>query len=114
MKYDKFYLRKKFISLRKKKAFKSKKFNFNLIFKLIKKHFNKKKIVIAGYYPSYYEVDILNFLEKASKKKFKIVLPVIRPSNAMTFKPWFFRDPLYVSNFGTLEPKNSKKKLLQI
>tara|TARA_Y100000590_G_scaffold434191_1_gene552128 strand:+ start:106 stop:672 length:567 start_codon:yes stop_codon:yes gene_type:complete len=112
MKYDKSYLRKKFISLRKKKSFKSKKFNFSLIFKLIKKHFNKKKIAIAGYYPSYYEADILSFLETASKKKFRIVLPVIKSSNAMVFKPWFFNDPLYVSNFGTLEPKNSKKKII--
>ena len=30
----------------------------------------------------------------------------------MIFKPWLFKDPLYVSNFGTLEPKNSKKKII--
>jgi len=112
MKYDKSYLRKKFISLRKKKFFDKKKFNFNLIFKLIKKHFDKKKIIIAGYYPSYYEVDILNFLEQASKKNFRIALPVIRSENSMIFRPWFFKDPLYVSNFGTLEPKNLKQKII--
>ena len=111
MKYDKTYLRKRFLLQRKEKYIKAEKFNFNLIFKLIKKHFYKKKIIIAGYYPSNYEADILNFLKEASKKKFRIVLPVIGSSNAMSFKPWIFKEPLYVSKFGILEPKNSKKKI---
>ena len=68
MKYDKHYLRNRFLFQRKKKYFNAKIFNFDLIFKLIRKHFYKNKIIIAGYYPSNYEVDILNFLEKASKK----------------------------------------------
>ena len=68
MKYDKSYLRNKFLFQRKKKYLSVKKFNFNLIFNLIKKHFFKRKIIIAGYYPSSYEVNILNFLEEASKK----------------------------------------------
>ena len=76
MKYDKSYLRKKSLLKRKKKHFNSKKFNFKLIFKLIRKHFNKSRIVIAGYYPSNYEVNILPFLEDASKKNFTIVLPI--------------------------------------
>ena len=71
MKYDKSYLRKKSLIQRKKKYLKANKFNFNIIFKLIRKHFLKKKIIVAGYYPSYYEVDILNFLEKASKKNLR-------------------------------------------
>ena len=112
MKYDKTYLRNKFLLQRKKKYLKTEKFNFNLIFKLIKKHFYKKKIIIAGYYPSNYEVDILNFLKEASKNKFKIVLPVIGSSNTMSFKFWIFKEPLYVSKFGILEPKNSKKKII--
>ena len=70
MKYDKAYLRNKSLLKRKKKYSKTKKFNFNLIFSLIRKHFHKKKIIIAGYYPSNYEVNILKFLEEASKKKF--------------------------------------------
>ena len=63
MKYGKNYLRNKFLLQRKKKYLTTNKFNFNLIFKLINKHFYNKKIIIAGYYPSYYEVDILNFLK---------------------------------------------------
>jgi len=109
--YDKTYLRKKFLLQRKKKHFKPKKFNFNLIFKLIKKYFSKKKIIIGGYYPSYYEVDILNFLEEASRKKHKIVLPVIKSPKAMSFKSWTFNEPLYVNKFGMLEPKNSNKNI---
>ena len=42
MKYDKIYLRKKFLSKRKENYFKSNKFDFNLIFKLISKHLKKK------------------------------------------------------------------------
>ena len=60
MKYDKVYLRKRSLLKRKKKYLTVKNFNFNLIFNLISKHFNNKKIIIAGYYPSNYEVDILN------------------------------------------------------
>ena len=45
MKYDKIYLRSKSLLKRKKKYSKTKKFNFNLIFSLIRKHFHKKKII---------------------------------------------------------------------
>ena len=112
MKYDKSYLRKKYFIQRKKKYLTANKFNFNLIFKLIREHFYKKKITIAGYYPSNYEVNILSFLEKVSKKKFKIALPVINASGGMSFSSWIFKEPLYVNKFGILEPKSSKKKII--
>tara|TARA_Y100000310_G_scaffold100196_1_gene98056 strand:+ start:31 stop:600 length:570 start_codon:yes stop_codon:yes gene_type:complete len=112
MKYDKSYLRKKSLKQRKKEHLTANKFNFNLIFKLIRKHFSKKKIIIAGYYPSNYEVNILNFLKNATKKKFRIVLPVIRSSGKMSFKSWIFKEPLYVSAFGTLEPKSSNREII--
>ena len=112
MKYDKLNLRNRFILKRKKKHLTSKKFNFNLIFKLIRKHFYNKKIAIAGYYPSYYEVDILSFLKEATKRKFKIALPVIKSPTSMSFKSWIFQDPLFVSKFGILEPENSKKQIV--
>ena len=112
MKYDKSYLRNRSLLQRKKKYLTVKNFNFNLIFNLISKHFNKKKIIIAGYYPSNYEVDILNFLEKASKNKFRIVLPVIRSSGTMSFKSWIFKESLYVNKFGILEPKDTKKEII--
>ena len=110
MKYDKSYLRNRFLIERKKKYLNSKKFNFSLIFKLIKKHFKNKKIIIGGYYPSYYEVDLLKFFEEASKKKFKIVLPIVKSSTAMSFKNWIPNEPLYVGKFGILEPKRTNKE----
>jgi 5-formyltetrahydrofolate cyclo-ligase len=112
MKYGKSYLRNKFLTKRKKNYLDPEKFDFNLIFKLIKKNFRKRKITIAAYYPSYYEVNILKFLEEASKKKFKIILPVINSSTSMTFKPWIFKEPLYISKFGILEPKKIVKKFV--
>ena len=112
MKYDKSFLRNKSLLIRKKKYLTAKKFNYNLIFRLIRKHFRSKKITIGGYYPSNYEVDILKFLEEVSKKKFKITLPVIQSSNKMSFQSWVFREPLYVNQFGIPEPKNSKKKII--
>ena len=30
----------------------------------------------------------------------------------MNFKSWVFKGPLYVNNFGILEPKDSKKKII--
>jgi len=112
MKYDKSFLRNKSLLLRKKKYLTVKRFNYNLIFRLIRKHFHSKKITIGGYYPSNYEVNILKFIEEASKKKLRITLPVITSSNKMSFKTWVFKEPLYVNKFGILEPKNSIKEII--
>ena len=110
--YDKSYLRNRSLLQRKRKYLKTKEFNFNPIFNLIKKNFRNKKITIGGYHPSNYEVNILNFLEEAEKKKFKIALPVIETSNGnMSFKSWVFNEPLYVNEYGILEPKKSKEKI---
>jgi len=101
MKYDKSFLRNKSLLLRKKKYLTVKKFNYNLIFRLIRKHFYNKKITIGGYYPSNYEVNILKFIEEASKIKFRITLPVVKS-----------KEPLYINKFGMLEPKNSVKNII--
>ena len=108
MKYGKNYLRTRFLLKRKKKHLSEKKFDFGLIFNLVRKHFWNKKIIIGGYYPSNYEVNILKFLEEASKKKFKIALPVVQSSTSMCFRLWKIKEPLYVSKFGILEPENRK------
>ena len=107
MRNDKAVLRKKYIHLRKINYLKKKTFNFHLISNLIRKFFFKKKITIAGYYPSNYEVDVLSFIKLLSKKKYKIALPVIGAKNSMSFKLWKYQEPLYVNNFGILEPKNN-------
>ena len=112
MSNDKSFLRNKSLLQRKRKYKKAKKFNFELVFKLIKRHFKNRKISIGGYYPSNYEVNILKFLEEASKKKYRIVLPVVESSTSMNFKSWIIKDPLYVSKFGILEPENTMKKII--
>ena len=113
--YDKSYLRNRSLLQRKRKYLKTKEFNFNPIFNLIKKHFRNKKIIIGGYYPSNYEVDILKFLETAHKKNFQLALPVIessKNSSKMSFESWIFRGPLYVNKFGMLEPEYLKKNII--
>ena len=54
MEYGKAFLRKKFLLQRKKKYLTVKNFDFNLIFKLISRHFKRRKITIAAYYPANY------------------------------------------------------------
>ena len=107
---DKSLLRIKYIKKRKKLYSEKIIFTFSKIFFLIKKNFPTKKISIAGYYPSNFEVDILNFLHMASKKKFKIGLPVVQNNFKMIFKNWVLNEPLYVNKFGILEPK--KKNII--
>ena len=98
-------LRLKFIKKRKKLYSKEIFFSFNKIFSLIKKNFRKKKLSIAGYHPSNFEVNILNFLYQANKKNFKVGLPVIKKDYKMVFKYWIPNEPLYVNKYGILEPK---------
>ena len=112
MKFDKSFLRSKFLLQRKKKYLNVKSFNFKLIFNLKRKHFHKKKIIIAGYHPVNYEVNIISFLEEASKKKFKIALPFIKSSNTMCFKSWIFKEPLYLNKVGISEPKKTRKEVI--
>ena len=111
MKYDKTFLRNKFLLKRKKEYLRVKKFNFKLIFNLIKRNFKNKKIIIAGYYPANYEVNVLKFLEQAQKKRYKIALPAIDTSSKMSFKLWNFNHPLYINKFGILEPDRLNQKL---
>ena len=92
-------VRRKFILLRKKKYFPVEKNFFKPLIKLINR---QKKKNLSLYYPSNYEVDVLQFLHGASKKKYKIVLPVIETSTLMKFKSWTINEPLYISNFGIL------------
>ena len=107
MQIDKSLLRLKFIKKRKKLYSKKIIFSFDKIFSLIKKNFNKKKVLIAGYYPSKFEVDILDFLYQANKKNFKVGLPIVLKDYKMIFKHWSLKEPLYVNKYGMLEPKNT-------
>ena len=112
MRQSKSFLRNKSLLRRRKKHASAKKFNFNLIFNLIRKHFHTKKIIIGSYYPADYEVDILRFIQEATKKRYKISLPIVKPSNQMSFEPWLFKEPLYVNQYGILEPQKLKKETI--
>ena len=105
MQVDKSLLRLKFIKKRKKLYSKNFVFSFDKIFFLIKKNFSKKKISIAGYYPSNFEVNILDFLSQVNKKNFKVGLPVIKKDYKIDFRYWIPNEPLYVNKYGILEPK---------
>ena len=105
MQIKKSLLRLRFINKRRKLYSKKFFFSFDKIFFLIKKNFSTKKPSIAGYYPSDFEVNVLDFLSQANKKNFKIALPVIKKNYKMVFKYWLPSEPLYVNNYGILEPK---------
>ena len=60
---------------------------------------------IAGYYPSNFEVNILDLLSQVSKKNFKVGLPVIKKGYKIDFKHWIPSEPLYVNKYGILEPQ---------
>ena len=105
MQVDKSFLRLKFIEKRKKLYSTKIFFSFDKIFFLIKKNFSKKKPSIAGYYPSNFEVNILDLLSQVSKKNFKVGLPVIKKGYKIDFKHWIPSEPLYVNKYGILEPQ---------
>ena len=105
MQVDKLSLRLKFIKKRRTLYSTKNFFLFDKVFFLIKKNFPKKKLSIAGYYPSNFEVNILDFLFQANKKNFKVGLPVIKKDYKIDFKYWIPNEPLYVNKYGILEPK---------
>ncbi len=105
MQVNKSSLRLKFIKKRRKLYSTKIFFSFDKIFFLIKKNFSKKKPSIAGYYPSNFEVNILDLLSQACKKNFKVGFPVIKKDYKIDFKCWIPNEPLYVNKYGILEPK---------
>lgn len=101
-------IRKKLLKLRKKKYSK----NLSISSSKFSKFLNKKKlhsIIIGGYYPFNYELDILNILEKFEKNNFVISLPKITKNNKMNFYQWSFNDPLKINKFGIPESTSNKK-----
>ena len=102
-------LRKKFLILRKKKYFNIPIEKFNKLIEYIKKK-NKKNIVIALYYPSNYEIDVLKITDNLKKIQTKILLPKVKDNNFLKFVEWNKRDLLIVNKFGIPEPLETKKK----
>ena len=98
-------IRKQYFAKRKKKYFEIKKNFFNPLIHFFEK---KKFINIALYYPSSYELNILNILELEFFKKKKFLLPIINDNFSMHFYEWKNKDVLNVNKYGILEPLKSK------
>ena len=109
MKYDKSFLRNKSLLIRKKKYLTAKKFNYNLIFRLIRKHFCSKKITIGGYYPSNYEINDLEILNYFFNRGSTISLPKIKKKSQMEFYKWYKNDPLLINKYGIPEPETTNR-----
>tara|TARA_Y100001958_G_C21239029_1_gene566226 strand:+ start:387 stop:938 length:552 start_codon:yes stop_codon:yes gene_type:complete len=107
------FLRKKYFIKRKKNYFAIKENFFNPLIKLLKKKF-KKKISIALYYPTAYELNVLGIFDKESSKKFRFLLPVIDEKNSMNFYDWKKGDILMVNRYGILEPTKTKLKVPEV
>ena len=101
-------IRKKLLKLRKKKNYKNYSINLIALSNFLKKK-KSKSMIIGGYYPFNYELDILNILEIFEKKNYTISLPKIAKNNKMNFFKWSLKDPLKINKFGIPETVSNKK-----
>jgi len=104
-------LRKKYLKIRKENYFEIDKKFFSPLLKLIKKNIKKKSIIIALYYPSNYELNVLKVLELKYFSHQTILLPIIEKKSSMNFYTWEKNEVLTVNEFGMLEPIKGKVKI---
>ena len=104
-------LRKKFLKIRKENYFEIDKKFFSPLLKLIKKNFKKKSIIIALYYPSHFELNVLKVLELKYFSDQMILLPVTEKNDLMNFYQWKKNDVMTVNEFGILEPIKAEPKI---
>ena len=109
--HQKTRLRKKFLNLRKKKYYDINKRYFLPLLRLLRLRFKNKKIKIALYFPSNFELDVLKILEFNNIYANDILLPIIEKNNVMNFFPWKKNDVLFVNQFGILEPIKTVAKI---
>jgi 5-formyltetrahydrofolate cyclo-ligase len=103
-------VRKKYYLLRKKKYYEIKKDFFIPFLNLIKSKF-KKKIKLALYYPSTFEINVLRLLDYNYISNHDLLLPVIKENNSMNFFPWKKNEALKVNKYGMLEPFKLKQNV---
>ena len=103
----KYFIRKKFYSMRKKNSFKVDKSFFSPLSKIIKKYKYKKKN-ISLYYPISHELNILNIVNIKFFKNFNFLLPIIKKNYSMYFCEWKKNDVLRLNSLGVPEPIKSK------
>ena len=85
---------------------------FEPLMQLLKKKKINNTNTLSLYYPSNYEVNILNFFKLIKKIKIRTLLPVIKFKNQMNFVEWKYLDPLKVNEFGMLEPTLKSKPFI--
>ena len=107
--HQKNLVRKKYYLLRKKKYYKINKFFFTPLVNLIKSKFKKKKIKLALFYPSSFEINVLNLLKFNFINSQNLLLPVIEDNNTMNFFSWKINQVMQVNRYGILEPIKSKQ-----
>ena len=104
-------LRKKYLNLRKKNYYEIDRKFFSPLLSLIKLNFKKKKLKLALYYPSSFEINVLKLLENNYMINKKILLPVIEDRNRMNFFLWKKNNVLLVNKFGIPEPLKTKSQI---
>jgi len=104
-------LKKKYLKIRQEKYSNINKKFFSPLLKLIRKKIKKKSIIIALYYPSNFELNVLKILELKYFSEQTILLPVAEKNNLMKFYPWKKNDVLTVNEFGVLEPIKADVKI---
>jgi len=104
---NKFQLRKKISKIRSKFAKKKITVNSDAIIKLIEQKSNNKRVGL--YYPFGDELSTLELMNRLTKKKFIISLPIINNKFEMSFYSWDLNEPLKINRFGILEPLKRKK-----
>ena len=108
---QKIQLRKKYLNLRKNKYFNIDKSFFLPLINMIRNKFKKKKIKVALYYPSNFELNVLKILDYRNFSNQEILLPVTEKNNLMNFFSWEKNEVLYVGKFGILEPRKTIPKI---
>ena len=104
-------LRKKYLKIRKENYFEIDKKFFSPLLKLIKKNIKKKSIIIALYYPSNFELNVLKILDLKYFSRQTILLPITEKKSLMNFYIWKKNEVLTVNDFGMLEPIKGKVKI---
>ena len=108
---QKIRLRKKYSKLRKKKYYEIDRRFFLPLLKIINLRFKTRKIKIALYYPSSFELNVLKFLEFSNILKKDILLPVVNKKKLMSFFSWKKNDLLFINEFGIPEPAETESKV---
>ena len=90
-------VRKRYHLLRKKKYYEVSEDFFIPLINLIKLKFKKKKIKLALYYPSSFEINVLKMLEFKYISNQNLLLPVIEENNLMNFFSWKKNEVLKVN-----------------